>query len=300
MGSRRFHSQPAEAGVGPNFGGMRFNPVKAKQERLIQWLSVHRPLLVAFSGGVDSTFLLAQAHRVLGDEAVAATSTSSIHPRAEIIGARAFADRLGIEHVCLDTQELSSKGFTRNGPDRCYVCKQRLFSKMREIAEQRKIAHIVHGATVDDATDFRPGQRAADQLGILAPLAAVELRKDEIRRLSREMGLETWDRPAQACLASRIAYGLPIDAVRLGQVADAEAELERLGIVGGRVRHHGDTARIEVSPEHFAAIIDADARHRLICALRRLGFTYVALDLEGYTAGSLNRCLSRPGGTGPL
>ena len=279
---------------------MRSDPVKIKQQRLIQWLSVHRPLLVAFSGGVDSTFLLAQAHRVLGREAVAATSISSIHPQAEIIGARALAVRLGIEHVCLDTQELSSQGFTRNGPDRCYVCKQRLFSKMREIAVQRNIAHIAHGATADDAADFRPGHRAADQLGILAPLAAVELHKDEIRGLSHEMGLETWDRPAQACLASRIPYGMAIDAVRVGQVADAEAELERLGILGGRVRHHGDTARIEVSPEHFAAIIDADARHRLICALRRLGFAYVTLDLEGYTAGSLNRCLYRPGGIGPL
>ncbi len=265
-----------------------------KAEILAQWFAVHRPLMVAFSGGVDSTFLLAQAHRVLGVDLVAATSVSTIHPSREIADARGFAARLGVRHLCLDTDELSDPAFTRNGADRCYVCKRALFSRLRALAGEHGLVHIAHGATVDDASDYRPGQRAADEMGILAPLVEVGLGKDEIRRLSRDMGLETWQRPAQACLASRIAYGLTIDRQRIDQVAAAEAELARLGIQGGRVRHHGDTARIEVAPAHYTAILEDEVRHGLVSVIKRLGFVFVTLDLEGYIPGSLNRVLDAP------
>ena len=250
--------------------------------------------MVAFSGGVDSTFLLAQACAVLGRDAVAATSISAIHPPDEIAAARRLASRLGVRHLCLDPGELFDPAFVRNDVDRCYVCKRRLFTRLRDSAAEQGIDHIAHGATMDDNADYRPGHRAARELGILAPLVEAGLHKDEIRRLSRQMGLETWNRPAQACLASRIAYGVGINPRRLEQVAAAEAELVGLGIGGGRVRHHGDTARIEVPPASFGLVLDG--RDQLVSTFKRLGFLFVALDLEGYVMGSLNRAktASRP------
>ena len=243
--------------------------------------------MVAFSGGVDSTFLLAQACAVLGRDVVAATSISAIHPPDEIVEARRLASRLGVRHLCLDPEALFDPVFVRNDVDRCYVCKRRLFSRLRHLAAEQGIDHIAHGANLDDNADYRPGHRAAGELGILAPLVDAGLHKDEIRRLSRQMGLDTWNRPAQACLASRIAYGIKINPQRLGQIAAAEAELARLGIDGGRVRCHGDMARIEVPPDAFGDVIEA--RHHLVSSLKRIGFLFVALDLEGYVMGSLNR-----------
>ena len=271
---------------------MDLDTVAHKAEMLAQWFWVHRPLMVAFSGGVDSTLLLAQAHFVLGAEVVAVTSVSAIHPSLETSDARRFAARLGVRQLCLDMDELSDPAFVSNGPDRCYICKHALFSRLRALADEYGIVHIAHGATVDDASDYRPGQRAAQELGILAPLAEVGLGKEEIRILSKSMGLETWERPAQACLASRIAYGLTIDRHRIDQVAAAEDELIRLGIKGGRVRHHGDTARIEVDPEYYTNILEDKVRNRLISVFKRLGFAFVTLDLEGYVPGSLNRVLN--------
>ncbi len=270
-----------------------------KEVALARWLEAHRPLLIAFSGGVDSTYLLAVASRVLGDGVAAATACGGVHPDAETALARALAHRLGVAHFCFQDSILACADFTRNGPDRCYVCKRHLFAKMKEIADSRGIVHIAHGATVDDRSDYRPGHRAAREAGILAPLEAVGLEKAEIRALSRRMGLETWNRPAQPCLATRIAYGIPIDAGRLAQVASAEAELARLGIHGGRVRHHGDTARIEVAPVHFVRLVSPSVRAGLVKALRRLGFAHAALDLEGYVSGSLNRSLQNPSGEDP-
>lgn len=261
----------------------------AKQGLLVRWLQDHRPLLIAYSGGVDSTYLLAMASRVLGGEAVAATACGGVRRAEETAGAKALAERMNVAHECFQDPILACDAFTRNGSDRCYVCKRRLFARLGQIAARRGIVHIAHGATVDDRKDYRPGHRAAREAGILAPLEAVGLCKAEIRALSREMGLATWDRPAQPCLATRIAYGIPITEARLGQVAAAEAELEHLGINGGRVRHHGDTARIEVAPAHFARLVSPPVRTVLLQALRRLGFVYVALDLEGYVTGSMNR-----------
>ena len=264
-----------------------------KQNRLVRWLQDHRPLLIAYSGGVDSTYLLAMASRALGGDVVAATACGGVHPAKETAAAKTLAVRLAVAHECFEDSTLDCQDFVRNGADRCYVCKQHLFARMKEIAARRGIVHIVHGATVDDRRDYRPGHRAAREAGILAPLEAVGLGKTEIRALSREMGLETWNRPAQSCLATRIAYGLAITAARLSQVAAAEAELERLGGCSGRVRHHGDIARIEVAPTCFDRLMAPASRIALLQALRRIGFTYVALDLEGYVAGSMNRGLRR-------
>jgi len=263
-----------------------------KQDRLVLWLQDHHPLLIAYSGGVDSSYLLAMARRVLGDDAVAATACGGVHPADETAVAKALAGRLGVAHECFEDPILACEAFTRNGPERCYVCKQRLFARIKEIAARRGIVHIAHGATVDDRGDYRPGHRAAREAGILAPLEAVGLEKAEIRALSRAMGLETWNRPAQSCLATRIAYGIAIDEARLAQVAAAEAALARLGIQGGRVRHHGDTARIEVAPAYFGRLLADSARIGLVTELRRAGFTYVTLDLEGYLAGSMNRAFA--------
>ncbi len=267
------------------------DPAWPKVEALRRWIEAHRPLMVAFSGGVDSAFLLAYAHRVLGQAVIAVTSIASIHPSSEIRLARQLAAGLGVRHLCIDTAELSLTDFVRNGPERCYVCKHNLFSTLRAMAAEHRISWIAHGATMDDANDYRPGQRAASELDIQAPLAAAALCKEEIRRLSRRMGLETWNRPAQACLASRIVYGLRVSQERIDQVAAAEAELARLGIRGGRVRHHGHTARIEVAPDHYETMLRKDVRHRLITVVKQLGFVFVTLDLEGYVAGSLNRIL---------
>ncbi len=270
-----------------------------KERNLIALLGAHRPLMVAFSGGVDSTYLLAVAHRVLGADVVAATARGVLYPVAQTTAARALAARLGVEQICFDHDMLSCEAFTRNGADRCYVCKDRLFSAIRTLAATRAIAHVVHGATLDDRSDYRPGHRAAAEHRILAPLAECGLGKAEIRELSRDMGLETWNQPARACLAASIAYGLSIDRSRLAQVAAAEAALEELGIHGGRVRHHGDTARIEVAPEHFGTLLAESARLGLVRALRSLGFAFVTLDLEGYVSGSLNRLLPTAAGLTP-
>jgi pyridinium-3,5-biscarboxylic acid mononucleotide sulfurtransferase len=270
-----------------------------KQNRLVRWFANHRPLLIAYSGGVDSTYLLAVASRVLGDDVTAATVCGGVHGAAETAVAKNMAKRWGVAHECVEDSILACEAFTRNTADRCYVCKRHLFANLKRIAERRGILHISHGATVDDRHDYRPGHRAAVEAGVLAPLETVNLEKAEIRFLSRQLGLETWDQPARPCLATRIAYGIAITEARLAQVAAAEAELERLGINGGRVRHHGDIARIEVAPAHFDRLMAPSSRIGLLQALRRAGFTYVALDLEGYVTGSMNRGLPHAEQAGP-
>lgn len=280
---------------------MGFHLLGDKKRRLDDWLRAHRPLVVAFSGGVDSSFLLARACRVLGTAVTAATKSSRLHPATETEAAKRLARRLGARHILIEGDELNDPAFTRNAADRCYVCKRRLFARLSTLAGECGGAHLVHGATVDDADDYRPGQRAAEEFGVSAPLAAAGLEKAEIRRLSREMGLAGWDRPAESCLASRIPYGTVIDAQRLGQVAEAERALADLGVRGGRVRHHGDIARIEVPEEALAMVSEPSPRRHLADRLRQIGFTYVTLDLSGYVRGSLNAPLlapQPPGSTG--
>ncbi|MEJ2725598.1 MAG: ATP-dependent sacrificial sulfur transferase LarE, partial [Deltaproteobacteria bacterium] len=220
---------------------------RAKKESLIQALEDLDRLLVAFSGGLDSTFLLAAAHETLGDRALAATAEGPLYPSWEVRDAVAFAREKGIEHVVFSFRVMDVPEFVSNPPDRCYHCKQALFKTLMDIAGDKGVRHIAHGANVDDLQDYRPGSRAAKEMAVLAPLVDAGLGKEEIRFLSREMGLSTWNKPSMACLASRIPYGDPITKEKLRMIEEAERFLAGCGLRQFRVRHHRDVARIEVN-----------------------------------------------------
>ncbi len=247
-------------------------------------------VLVAFSGGVDSTFLMKVAADTLGRRALAVTAASEIHPPWEGEDARSLAERFGWRHKRVETSELQIPGFADNPPDRCYPCKSELFRTLRAIADQEGLAHVADGSTVSDESDVRPGRRAARELGVRSPLLESDLDKDEVRELSREMGLPTWNKPAFACLASRMPYGEAITEEKLGQVEAAEIALRRLGLGQLRVRHHGTIARIEVEGDDIPRVA-GELRAAIVSELRSLGFTYVALDLAGYAQGNMNRVL---------
>ena len=260
-----------------------------KNEHLIHGLGNLGSLLVAFSGGVDSALLLAAAREALGDNVLAATAVSPIHPRREQDEAVRFARDRGIDHILFKTDEMEVPEFIANGIDRCYHCKKGLCGKLLRMAGERGIAHVAHGANLDDLDDYRPGLRAAEEAGILAPLMDARLTKEEIRFLAKEMGLSEWNKPARACLASRFPYGCLITEKGLELVESAEEFLLDQGVVSVRVRHHGTVARIEVDPSEIDKIIHQDARKAITERLRRIGFDHVALDLEGYVSGKLNR-----------
>ena len=249
-------------------------------------------VLVAFSGGVDSTLLARIAFEELGDRAVAATARSETYPESEFAEAQALADEIGIRHVVIETEELGISGFADNPPDRCYHCKRELFTRLRALADELGLAHVADGCNADDAGDFRPGLRAADECGVRSPLRAAGLRKDDIRKISQQLGLRTWSKPAFACLASRFPYGERITREKLGRVDRAEAVLREMGFQGCRVRSHGDIARIEVRPRDIGGIADETTRAELTQRLKALGFEYVTLDLEGYRTGSMNEALT--------
>ena len=267
------------------------NSVIGKKRRLTRLLQDTGSLVVAFSGGVDSTFLLAVAHETLGAGAVAATATSEIYPEREKDETVKFTDRKGIEHLVFRSQETSLPAFVSNGPDRCYHCKRALFQKLIQIAQQRGIKRVAHGANVDDLKDYRPGFRAAKEMGVMAPLMDVGLSKQDIRLLSKEMGLSTWDKPTMACLASRIPYGSAITSEKLKMIDKAEAFLFDRGIRQCRVRHHGSVARIEVEAPALRMIMGDVFRKAIVHKFREIGFFHIAVDLEGYVSGSMNRVL---------
>lgn len=267
-------------------------PLAQKKQRLWECLGRHPSLGVAFSGGVDSTLLLAAAVAVLGDRVVAMTARSPIHPAHEIETAELMARRIGARHLVFDTDELAEPAFTVNSAQRCYHCKKILFETMRRCASRENIVDLAHGANWDDLADFRPGFAAAHEMGVHAPLITAELTKGEIRRLARELGLPNWDRPAMACLATRLPYGVEIQRSLLAQIERAEAVLAELGIHSCRVRHHGVLARIEIDRAQMPLLMVEATRQQAVEALRELGFTYVALDLEGYVGGKMNRELS--------
>lgn len=248
-------------------------------------------VLVAYSGGVDSTLLAFAAHAVLGDRALAVLATSDTYPVCELDAARNTARELRLNLVEVETNELADPRFSSNPPDRCYYCKQELFGMLRAVADSRGLAHVADGSNADDVSDHRPGRRAAAEYGVISPLQEAGMTKVDIREVSRALDLPTWDKPSMACLASRFPYGSLIDEGSLRRVADAEDALRSLGLRQFRVRSHGDVARLEVeSPEMDAAWA---RRYQISSALRQAGFAYVTQDLEGYRTGSLNETLGR-------
>jgi pyridinium-3,5-biscarboxylic acid mononucleotide sulfurtransferase len=245
-------------------------------------------LMVAFSGGADSAFLLAVAAEVLGPRAVAATGVSPSLAQRELEDARAFAAELGVRHLVVPTHEQDRPGYLRNGRDRCYFCKTELFDVLRPLAAVEGLA-LATGTNVDDLSDWRPGLRAAREHEVLAPLAESGFTKQDVRDASRALGLRTWDKPAAACLASRVAYGVQVTPARLSRVERAEALLRSLGFGQLRVRDHDTIARIEVPLDDLARLVEPGVRERLVSGVTGLGFDFVTLDLEGFRSGSMNR-----------
>jgi uncharacterized protein len=277
----------------PVIGPPAMEAALEKQQNLFRALATLDSLLVAFSGGADSAYLAWAAHTVLGQRALAITALSasfSAHDRNE---AEAFARATGLRHEFIETREFENPLYVANGADRCFHCKDELFTRMEELAAARGFAAIAYGINADDTHDFRPGHRAAAEHRVLAPLLDARLPKSEIRALSRRAGLATWDRPASACLSSRIPYGTSVTPARLAQIERGEAVLRELGFRQFRVRAHDELARIEIAPDELPRGLDPELARRLSAAFRELGFTYVTLDLEGYRQGSLNDALRK-------
>ena len=253
-------------------------------------------VIVALSGGTDSAFLAWAAHTVLGERALSVTALSpsySAHDRAMV---EEFVSKLGVRHEFIETREMENPAYRANGADRCYFCKDELFSVLDELARTQGFAAIAYGVNADDTLDFRPGHRAATEHQVLAPLLDAGLRKAEIRQLSQRAGLPTWDRPASACLASRLPYGTEVTPGRLALVERGEAALRELGFRQFRVRLHDNLARVEIAPEEMPRAFSSQMAASIADRLKAAGFTYVSLDLEGYRQGSLNETLSQPGG----
>jgi uncharacterized protein len=246
---------------------------------------------VAFSGGVDSAFLLKVAYEVLADKAIAVTARSSTFPQREYKEATDFAEKLGVRHITIDSEELDIEGFSQNPANRCYFCKHELFSKILEVAIKEGIEYIADGSNTDDLGDYRPGLKAVNELKVVSPLKESLMTKEDIRLLSREMNLATWNKPAFACLASRFPYGQEITAEKLKMVDHAEQYLLDLGFRQVRVRHHGDIARIEVSADERAKFFDLKTMDNISDRFKEIGFIYVSLDLKGYRTGSMNETL---------
>ncbi|MBV4437140.1 ATP-dependent sacrificial sulfur transferase LarE [Clostridium tyrobutyricum] len=246
---------------------------------------------IAFSGGVDSTFLLKVAHDVLGDNVIAITATSSTYPKRELDEARKYAKSMGVKHIIIESEELDIEGYAKNPVNRCYYCKKELFSKLRNIAKENDINYVLDGSNLDDTGDYRPGMEAAKELGIVSPLKEAKLTKDDIRTFSREMDLPTWNKPSFACLSSRFPYGNKITSKKLKMVEDAEQFLLDLGFRQVRVRCHDTIARIEVAPEERSKFFDLSLMDKVGNKFREIGFTYVTLDILGYKTGSMNAVL---------
>ena len=246
---------------------------------------------VAFSSGVDSTFLLKAAQEALGDKVIAVTASSCSFPKRELEEAKAFCEKNGIRQIIVESEELDIDGFRQNPKNRCYLCKHELFEKIWEIAKENGMNAVAEGSNMDDNGDYRPGLIAVKELGVSSPLRQAELSKAEIRELSKEMGLQTWDKQSFACLSSRFVYGETINEKKLGMVDKAEQLLLDMGFHQVRVRIHGNIARIEVLPGEIARIVEEKNRMKIASKLKEYGFDYVTLDLLGYRTGSMNETL---------
>jgi len=266
---------------------------KEKFEKLKQIYKDLNSVVVAYSGGVDSTFLLKSAVDTLGvDNVLACMSVGPSEPSNMFDKAVEFAKSIGVEFQTVDADELNDPNFTANKADRCFHCKSHLCKTLLDIAKQRGFDNVIFGTNFDDLDDFRPGNRALKAFGIRSPLAEAELTKDDIRALSRDMNLPTSDQPASPCLASRIVYGLQVTEQRLGQINEAESFLRELGLVEFRVRHHDTVARIEVNPGDIEKVTTEPARSQIVEKLKSLGFKFVTVDLQGFRSGALNETLS--------
>jgi len=269
----------------------KIDSIQAKSERLEKIIKGYGKIAVAFSGGVDSTFLLKTVNDLSNVNTVAFTFVSAVFPKQEIDFTRTFCADEGIDHIIIEVPLLDNEDFIKNTETRCYTCKKLLFEHAVELAGELDITHICEGSNADDESDYRPGKKAIKEMGILSPLKEAGLTKDEIRFLSRKMNLPTWEKPAMACLATRIPYGKSITKTQLSMIEKAESYLADLGFSQVRVRIHDDVARLEIMPEDFEKMISPLIREQVYSELSDIGFSYVSLDLKGYRTGSMNESL---------
>lgn len=268
--------------------------LQTKREKLESLIGNLKSVLVAFSGGVDSTLVLAVAHRVLGEKVLAVTAQSSSLPERELKDAKNLASSIGVEHLIVNTEEMQSDDYLANPTNRCYYCKSELYGKLSEVAKQHQLASIVNGINLDDLGDHRPGIHAAKEAGVTSPLAEAGFSKNEVRELSKILGLTTWEKPAMACLSSRVPYGESISAEKLLMIEQAEDYLLSLGFKQLRVRHHGDVARIELERKDFPRFFADDISSKVQRKLKEIGYKFVTLDVEGFRSGSLNEAIANP------
>ncbi|ADQ40692.1 PP-loop domain protein [Caldicellulosiruptor acetigenus I77R1B] len=267
--------------------------LQEKYEKLKNYIKSLGSLAVAYSGGVDSTFLVKVAYDVLGDRVIAVTATSSTYPKRELNDAITFIKQIGAKHIIIESEELEIEGFNKNPVDRCYYCKKELFEKIWKVAKAHGIEYVADGSNFDDLNDFRPGMKAACELNVVSPLKVAGLTKEDIRKLSKELGLPTWDKPAFACLSSRIPYGERITKEKLSMIEKAEEYLLELGFKQVRVRYHQDKlARIEIGKDEMEKFLNINVIESVRNKFKELGFLYVTLDLDGYRTGSMNLSLN--------
>jgi len=275
-----------------NFKEGIFLEAEEKLSKLKEVVSKLESVVVAFSGGIDSTLVAKVCYDTLKDSSMAVTARSETYPDFEFKESQELAREIGIKHMVVDTSELAIEGFANNPPERCYFCKTELFGKLKEIAKEHGFLYVADGANLDDTQEFRPGLKASKELNVRSPLKEAGLAKEDIRKVSKLLNLPNWNKPAYACLSSRFPYGQSITEEKISMVSEAEKYLRDLGLIQFRVRHHETIARIEVLPEDIHTLTNSPAKEDLTARFKEIGFTYVTLDLTGYRSGSMNEVLS--------